>query len=253
MQVITAALIFTLLQLVPLAASGCGGETSWNGCSVSNSGSQVDISGSQTSPGTSSNSGGSGGSNGRDPGPQAPPPEPPCPLNRCDLDYEVVGLPDVTASDLASFRPALPTLAGEPAGLGVVGMPTNIVAAASEQQLAGALLGYDVVVRFVPVAFVFDYGDGTTRRATSGGASWERLGVPQFSPTATSHAYATRGTYRVSATVQYAASVDFGTGSWRPVAGLVSATAGGYDVRVVEVRTALVDKTCAENPTGPGC
>jgi hypothetical protein len=53
--------------------------------------------------------------------------------------------------------------------------------------------------------------------------------------------------------VQYAASVDFGTGSWRPVAGLVSATAGGYDVRVVEVRTALVDKTCAENPAGPGC
>ena len=27
----------------------------------------------------------------------------------------------------------------------------------------------------------------------------------------------------------------------------------GYDVRVVEVRTALVDKTCAEDPHGPGC
>ena len=26
-----------------------------------------------------------------------------------------------------------------------------------------------------------------------------------------------------------------------------------FDVRVVEVRTALVDETCRENPSGPGC
>jgi hypothetical protein len=56
----------------------------------------------------------------------------------------------------------------------------------------------------------------------------------------------------VSVTVEYAASVDFGTG-WRPVPGVVRAEAGGYGVRVVEVRTALVDRTCAEDPTGPGC
>lgn len=56
----------------------------------------------------------------------------------------------------------------------------------------------------------------------------------------------------MSVTVQYAAAVDFGTG-WRPVPGYVSATTSGYDVRVVEVKTALVDRTCLENPTGPGC
>ena len=53
--------------------------------------------------------------------------------------------------------------------------------------------------------------------------------------------------------MQYAASVDFGSGLWRPVAGYVTATTGGYGVRVVEVRTALVDRTCAESPRGPGC
>ena len=62
-----------------------------------------------------------------------------------------------------------------------------------------------------------------------------------------------RGTYPVSVTVQYAASVDFGSGTWRPVTGYVTATSGGYDVRVVEARTALVDETCVENPGGPGC
>ncbi len=56
----------------------------------------------------------------------------------------------------------------------------------------------------------------------------------------------------MSATVEYAASVDFG-GGWRPVAGVVRAASAGYGVRVVEVRTALVDRTCLENPRGPGC
>lgn len=57
----------------------------------------------------------------------------------------------------------------------------------------------------------------------------------------------------MSVTVQYAASVDFGSGTWRPVTGFVTASTGGYDVRVVEARTALVDKTCVESPSGPGC
>jgi hypothetical protein len=158
----------------------------------------------------------------------------------------------VILADLASFRPTTPTLVGEPQGFGVVGMPANLVAAASEQQIPGTLLGWDVVVRFVPVRYDFDFGDGSTVRATSGGATWEQLGQAQFTPTATSHAYRARGTYSAAVTVQYAASVDFGTG-WRAVPGYVSATTSGYGVRVVEVRTALVDRTCAENPGGPGC
>jgi hypothetical protein len=132
-------------------------------------------------------------------------------------------------------------------------MPTNLLATASEQHIPGTVLGWDVTVRFEPVAFVFDNGDGTTTRSSTGGASWTSLGQGQFTPTATSHSYQARGTYAVSVTVEYAASVDFGDGSWRTVPGVVRAQAGGYDVRVVEVRTALVERTCAEDPAGPGC
>ncbi|MGU3644061.1 hypothetical protein ACLBXX_03785 [Microbacterium sp. C23T] len=159
----------------------------------------------------------------------------------------------MTLADLASFRPAQPTLGGEPAGFGVVGMPTNLLASASEQRIPGTVLGWDVTVRFVPVAYVFDNGDGTTTRASTGGASWTALGQGQFTPTATSHAYRARGTYPVSVTVEFEASVDFGSGTWRTVPGVVRAEAAGYGVRVVEVRTALVDRTCVEDPTGPGC
>ncbi len=127
------------------------------------------------------------------------------------------------------------------------------MAAASEQYIAGTLLGWDVTVRFTPAGYIFDYGDGTTARFATGGASWAALGQAQFTPTITSHVYRERGTYPVSATVQYAASVDFGSGTWRPVTGYVTATTAGYNVQVVEARTALVDQTCLENPGGPGC
>ncbi len=183
----------------------------------------------------------------------------PCdaPAERCerpDLPAEPVdaGFPEVTLADLVSFRPATPTLGGEPAGFGVVGMPANFVSGASEQQLAGVLLGYPVTVRFTPTAYVFSYGDGSTLRAASGGTSWEASGVAQFTPTSTSHVYAERGTYATGVTIEYAAAVDFGTG-WRPVDGVVTARSADYPVQVVEVRTALVDRTCIENPRGPGC
>ena len=231
--------------------SSCEGSSTWTHCDVSNSGEQVDIGASITDPPPPSG----GGQSGPDEfTPTVPVPEP----NPCDSvgtcgGYIVVMPPDVTAADLASFRPARPSLTGEPAGFGIVGAPTNVVAAASEQYMTGTLLGWDVTVRFVPVGYVFDYGDGSTERSATGGTSWASLGQAQFTPTATSHAYRERGTYPVSVTVEYAASVNFGSGTWRPVTGSVTASTGGYDVQVVEARTALVDKTCAENPRGPGC
>jgi hypothetical protein len=246
----TAALV-----LAPLAVSGddsCADVGTWTTtCDVANTGSQVDVTAGLDRPGTPRPDNGPGPSRPGEPDPA--PPEPGCDEGDPRCGFIVVGVPDVTLADIASFRPAAPTLTGEPTGFGVVGMPTNLVAAASEQQLSGTLLGWDVTVRFVPAAFVFDHGDGTTATATTGGASWERLGQAQFTPTATSHVYRERGTYPVAVTVQYAASVDFGSGTWRPVPGRVSVTTAGYDVRVVEVRTALVDRTCAEDPSGPGC
>ncbi len=54
-------------------------------------------------------------------------------------------------------------------------------------------------------------------------------------------------------TVAYSAAVSFDGGRWRDVEGAVEVTTGGHAVRIVEARTALVDRTCLENPAGPGC
>ena len=241
--------------VAPLAFAAECDAAGWAGnCEVANRESHVEVSASRPNSGERAPSDGNQESDqtrAQDSSSPAPPED--CgPLNRC-IEYSVVGIPDVTLADLASFRPSPPTLGGEPAGFGVVGMPTNLVATASEERIPGTVLGWDVTVRFLPTAYVFDHGDGTVGRSTTGGASWTSLGQGQFTPTATSHVYRERGTYDVSVTVEYAASVDFGSGAWHAVPGVVRAAGPGYGVRIVEARTALVDRTCAEDSSAAGC
>ncbi len=143
--------------------------------------------------------------------------DPTCLTEFCRPLYSVLTIPDVTLADLASFRPAIPSLTGEPPGFGVVGCRRTSWPRHPSSALPGTLLGWDVLVRFVPADYVFEYGDGVDRPPTTGGASWQQLGQAQFTPTATSHVYRERGTYPVRVTVEYAASVDFGSGIWRPV------------------------------------
>ena len=179
----------------------------------------------------------------------------PCPPpDRCDL-LRRRRPPDVTLADLASFRPARPTLDGRAAGFGVVGMPTNVVATASEQRIAGnaARLGRHGALRAGRLRLRLRRRQRPRATAT-GGASWQRLGQAQFTPTATSHVYRERGTYPGVGDRAVRGIRRFRLGNLAAGRRLRHRRRrGGYDVRVVEVRTALVDQTCVENPRGPGC
>ncbi|WP_436036216.1 PKD domain-containing protein [Microbacterium sp. LjRoot45] len=157
-----------------------------------------------------------------------------------------------TLSDVASFAPTLTPLSPEPDGIGLAGLPLNVVAHAEAHTQTGELFDLPVTVRFRPVSFTFDYGDGTTRESATGGATWQQLGAAQFTATDTSHAYRQRGTYTITAVVHFAADVDFGNG-WQRVPGLLGIPAGSTTVEILEARTALVERTCAENPSGIGC
>ncbi|WP_231860794.1 hypothetical protein [Microbacterium laevaniformans] len=157
-----------------------------------------------------------------------------------------------TLTDVASFAPASAPFVDEPDGVGIVGMPMNFVTTAGVHEQAGTLFDLPVTVRFTPTSYRFIYGDGTSRDSATGGRTWAELGRAQFSATDTSHAYAARGTYTATATVRYAAQANFGNG-WIDVPGLLEIPAGATTLQIVDVKTALVDKTCLENPRGPGC
>lgn len=175
-----------------------------------------------------------------------------CPPTAPGEDPIVIPYP--TLYDLASFAPNPPTLTGEPLTAGIMGKPTNFLSSASEHTLTGELFTYPVSVLFTPVNYTFDYGDGSTLTATDASTSWQDDGLPQFSPTGSSHTYSAKGMYSTSVTVAYSAQVNFsGSSAWLPVAGYVYSTTSGYDVTIYEALTALVDKDCNENPTGEGC
>jgi hypothetical protein len=157
-------------------------------------------------------------------------------------------------SDIASFRATPPVLTlMEPAGWAVKGLPMNLVAAASVEEIAGSLLGFPAEVRFTPTAFAWNYGDSHTGRTPTGGASWAELGLPEFSATSTSHVYGARGEYSVTVGVELIAEYRFGGGQWRPIAGSVGITGGAASVAVKSATTVLVSGSCLQNPHGPGC
>ncbi|MCU1438277.1 MAG: hypothetical protein JWP66_1364 [Naasia sp.] len=156
----------------------------------------------------------------------------------------------ITMADIAAFRPAPPTVTGEPAGWAVVGLPANLLTAARQEVVPGVLLGEPAEVRFTPVSFAWNYGDGATRTLVTPGAPWDALGVRQFTPTPTSHVYADRGTVQVALTVTYLADYRFLGPDWSPVVGELDVSAPPASLRIVAAATMLVDGECG---SGPGC
>jgi hypothetical protein len=141
----------------------------------------------------------------------------------------------------------------EPNGWAVVHLAANFTATARPDVQSGVLLGLPAEVRFTPQAFSWDYGDGSTRRSADGGTTWLRLGVPEFTPTATSHVYETRGTFTVRIGVVYGAEYRFGGQAWQHITGSLNVAAPSFDVVVGDAKTVLVGGDCTTDPTGPGC
>ncbi|MCU1634937.1 MAG: hypothetical protein JWQ68_176, partial [Cryobacterium sp.] len=159
----------------------------------------------------------------------------------------------VSISDLVNIKPVLPTQEMEPNGWVVTGLPANYLASASAHVRSGMLLGYPVEVRFAPVSYRWDYGDGGVRRSASGGASWAVLGLPEFSETGTSHIFREGGSVTVRMSVEYAAEYRFAGQSWRPVRGTLAVPADPLIALAGDARTVLVSRDCARNQRGPGC
>jgi hypothetical protein len=145
----------------------------------------------------------------------------------------------VTAQDVAHFLAVAGTMHAEPDGWAVVGVPANYWIDVEPFTVDGVLLGEAAQVRFTPLAYVWDYGDGSGRTTATGGASWRALGQEELTATPTSHVYATTGSRTVRVTVAFAAEYRLGAGDWSAVVGEVTAAAPPVPVRVVVERTLL--------------
>ncbi len=149
-----------------------------------------------------------------------------------------------TISDLASFKPQTPTIAGEPDGWALKGRPANFVAPVDAHVVAGTLLGRPADVRFTPVTWHWNFGDGSTATSSSGGDTWEHLGLPRFSTTPTSHVYRERSRYTVSLGIEYRADYRYDGGDWNPIEGTLTVPVGSEPVRVFVGSTVLTARGC---------
>lgn len=163
------------------------------------------------------------------------------------------GLPAVTLADLVGFRPTPAVQRMEPDGWMVVGLETNFYSQVGQEVQTGTLLGLPATVRFTPVAWHWDYGDGTARTTAAQGSTWRAAGVQEFDTTPTSHAFERPGSYTIRLTVDFAAEYRFAGAPWRSIAGTLPVAAGELTAVAGTADTVLVGRDCAANPRGPGC
>lgn len=268
---VIAVVLGLSLAATPSTSRGCDATATWTGGCSTTDGSTLTISGTKEQPGSEPPSLPPRSQDDTD-APVAPPPlsRRAVELAECLDEFGTTrcadlmppegpppppgppGLPAVTISDLARFAPAPIVATTEPGDVAIAGMPANFVSAASVQTASGAFFGVPIAVRFTPVAYDYTYGDGTTATSDAPGRTWAELGQAQFTATPTTHVYAERGTYRADVDVRYVAEVDLG-GGWFRVAGELRTDGPPRDIRVFTARTALVGRTCEENPGAPGC
>ncbi|MDZ4044247.1 MAG: PKD domain-containing protein [Rhodoglobus sp.] len=174
-------------------------------------------------------------------------------LNECLFWISEPPSESVTWADVAHFVPDVGTHSMEPDGWAVIGLSTNFISSAAPHTLSGTVLGSPADVRFTPVSWHWDFGDGESRSSWSPGASWASLGVGEFAETDTSHRFRERGTFTVTLRVELEAEYRIRGGSWAPIAGTLAVDAAPLTVLARSARTVLVDEDCIRNPAGPGC
>ena len=178
----------------------------------------------------------------------------PCPVGRfgCDPrdDYTVI---TVTLSDIARFRPAPGIQRMQPDGWVVVGLPANIYSIVDTQIVPGELLGQPADVRFTPIAWQWNYGDGTTATLPTRGGTWHALGLHEFDPTPTSHTYHQPGSYTIRLSIVYRAEYRIAGSPFTPIAGTLTLPANDLHITATGAKTVLVDRDCTQLPRGPGC
>ena len=270
-QVLLVSGLHTLMASAD-SVTGCSFEAAAVGFCEPDDGGGVTIGGTETEGdlGSGDKDGDAGAGNPGHPGSDTPSPSPqqacaatPGPPSAYCRSLRPAGMVDavpmrgapgwsVTITDLARFIPSATAVAGEPGNVAVVGLPANFLSSAKTETLPGTVLGRPLTIRFTPVNYAFDYGDGHRRDTTGPGTAWDANGQTQFTPTNTSHVYEEAGRYTVSVAVTYSADIDLGSG-WIPIRGTLNGPPASQEIRVVKAHTALVLGTCHERPSAPGC
>lgn len=162
-------------------------------------------------------------------------------------------IPTLTFEDLSHVEPQSPSMRTQPTGWSVVNLPTNFIASIAEHVVTTEVLGRDVDVKFTPIRYDWSFGDGATNATSSPGATWEQLGVAEFSTTPTSHRYQTVQSVEPMVTVTYSVAYRWLGQDWISMDGTLNRNASAPIVFVQNADTVLVTSPCHPGRAAPGC
>ena len=189
--------------------------------------------------------------------PGLPAQTPPCANAMCRDLFGIIPLAvahgPITLTDIASFHTTAGEQQSEPAGWAIIGLETNFYLKSEIQIVDGTLLELPASVRFTPVSWQWNYGDGQSRVTNTGGNSWRALRLQEFDPTPTSHIYDRDGTFTAQATVRFHADYRFAGSDWVSIDGTVSVAANPVIIITRHASTVLVGADCHAKPHGVGC
>lgn len=160
--------------------------------------------------------------------------------------------PTVTVADLRRMNVLAASSMVQPSPHTLRGAETNVYAVGRAQTFATRIQNFDITIRATPVAYTFNYGDGSSLGPV------ENPGGPVVraqwgTKTATSHIYRATGTVGVTVTTIYRGEYTYNGLPYQPIAGTISVDSAPVGLTVWRAKAANVADDCAANPAGWAC
>lgn len=134
----------------------------------------------------------------------------------------------------------------------MIGAETNVYVDAQEQIINTVLMQQSVKIVATPTEYELHYGDGSTNEVSwDPGAKLPESRIGQ--QTATSHAYASTGNFRIYATVYFTGAYSLNNGPMIPLDGRGVFETPAETISVWRSESRNVADNCLQNPAGFGC
>ncbi|ABY24340.1 hypothetical protein RSal33209_2615 [Renibacterium salmoninarum ATCC 33209] len=174
----------------------------------------------------------------------------------CVYDQKPVDVLEQIAAQIQTAFQQQPINAGaltsQPGINTLKGAQTNFVVDTKPQTFDLVLLGQKVHITATPVAYSYDYGDGTKLGPTqAAGITLSTDNIGQKTPT--SHAYQDTLDYTAGVTTTFTGTYSVNGHPAVPIPGQGNFATNKVAIKVWRITTKLVDQNCLQNPAAWAC
>lgn len=161
---------------------------------------------------------------------------------------------DIARVSLAQFRKlpiAASSIVSQPEGFSLRNGHAHLYAESKDQNFSIELFDQNVRIRAIPVVYLWNYGDGTSRSLNYAGTAASNRGFDES--TNTSHVYGETGDFSVGLTTRFRGEYSTEGGSWTPIPGTANVPSEPITMSVWRTKKVLVAENCSQGSNAPGC